>query len=312
MPHRVVILVFPNFQLLDMAGPASAFELANEVHPGAYSLELRAVRAGRVRASSGVWVQASGLGRVSGVGTLVVAGGVGARSGKRPAALIHFIRSCAQTGARVASICTGSFLLAAAGVLDDKRATTHWSRSQEFRAAFPRVQVDADRIFVQDGRVWTSAGISAGIDLSLALVTEDLGEAVSRRVAQELVVYHRRPGGQSQFSTLLELEPAAGRFEGMLDYVRSHLGDRLKVEDLARWAGMSPRNFARAFTRATGLTPAKVIERLRVEAARNALERDGSSIAEVARSCGFGDPERMRRSFVRVYGMPPTSVVRGR
>ena len=190
----------------------------------------------------------------------------------------------------------------------DAPATTHWTRSADFARRFPRVKLDADRIFVKAGKFWSSAGITAGIDLSLALIAEDLGEAVARKVAQQLVVYYRRPGGQSQFSTLLELERADGRFAPLLDYVRSNLRERLSVEELAAKACMSPRNFARLFQAETGTSPARAVMRLRAETARAQIESGGASVQEIARNCGFGDPERMRRAFVSLFGGPPTAL----
>jgi transcriptional regulator GlxA family with amidase domain len=172
------------------------------------------------------------------------------------------------------------------------------------------VKVDADRIFVKSGKFWSSAGITAGIDLSLALIAEDLGEAVARKVAQQLVVYYRRPGGQSQFSTLLELERADGRFAPLLDHIRSHLRERLSVEDLAAKACMSPRNFARLFQSETGTSPARAVMRLRAETARAQIESGGGSVQEIARNCGFGDPERMRRAFVSLFGRSPSALRR--
>jgi transcriptional regulator GlxA family with amidase domain len=225
----------------------------------------------------------------------------------RCARTIRFVRSCGSKARRVASICSGTYLLAAARLLDDKKATTHWSRAAELAAKFPRVTVEPDRIFVKDGSIWSSAGITAGIDLALALIAEDLGEAIARLTAKQLVVYYRRPGGQSQFSELLELAHAGGRFGNLLGYVRSHLHEPQSVERLARRAAMSPRHFARAFRAETGITPAKAVERLRAEAARAALESGASSVQIVAQRCGFGDPERLRRSLIRLYGAPPSA-----
>ncbi len=211
----------------------------------------------------------------------------------------------------MASVCSGAYILAATGLLDGRAATTHWTRSDDFARKFPRVKLDADRIFVKAGKFWSSAGITAGIDLSLALIAEDLGEAVARKVAQQLVVYYRRPGGQSQFSTLLELERADGRFAPLLDYVRTNLRERLSVDELAARACMSPRNFARLFQTETGTSPARAVMRLRAETARAQIESGGASVQEIARSCGFGDPERMRRAFVSLFGRPPTALRMG-
>jgi transcriptional regulator GlxA family with amidase domain len=306
MSHRVAVLVFPAFQLLDAAGPIAAFEAS-----GRYGLRVVAGAAGHVRSSSGVdWV-AEALPRASDVDTLLVSGGPGVDVALADESLLRFVRRvAARSQARVASVCSGSLLLGAAGLLDGRRATTHWSRREQFERQLPRVRLDADRIFVREGSVWTSAGVTAGIDLAVAMIAEDHGHELARAVAQELVVYYRRPGGQSQFSSLCGLQGSDGRFDSLLDHVRSNLGTRLSVEDLAAHASMSPRHFAREFRARTGVTPAKAVERVRVEAARTALENGASSVQRVALDCGFGDVERMRRSFARLLGMPPSALRR--
>jgi len=308
MPRRVAFLIFDGFQLLDAAGPISAFEIAGRYAPGAYELRVIALRAGAVTSSAGVSMTAQALGRAGSVDTLVVAGGNGTRAAARNAALVRFVARCGAQSRRVASVCSGAYILAATGLLDDRVATTHWTRTSDFARRFPRVKLDADRIFVKEGKFWSSAGITAGIDLSLALIAEDLGESIARQVAQQLVVYYRRPGGQSQFSALLELERADGRFAPLLDHVRSNLRERLSVEDLAAQACMSPRNFARAFVAETGTSPAKAVTRLRAETARAQIESGRASVQQVAKECGFGDPERMRRAFVSLFGKSPSSL----
>ena len=308
MPRQIAFLIYPDFQLLDAAGPIAAFEIAARYVPGSYSLRVVAATAGLVDSSSGASMQARPLARARGIDTLIVAGGDGSRSAMTCAKTRRFIRSCAIQARRTASVCSGSYLLAAAGVLDGKRATTHWSRAADFARKFPRVHLDPDRIFVKDGSVWTSAGISAGIDLSLAMIEADLGMSIARRTAQQLVVYYRRPGGQSQFSALLQMEQPNGRFAALLDHVRGHLEKRHSVADLAEHACMSPRNFSRAFQAETGMTPAKAIEQLRAETARGAIGGTGRSVQEIARVCGFGNAERMRRTFVRLFGAPPSAL----
>ncbi len=196
--------------------------------------------------------------------------------------------------------------------LDGRAATTHWSCSEEFRQRFPAVQLDADRIYVRAGRYWSSAGITAGIDLSLALIGEDLGEKVARRTAQHLVVYHRRPGGQSQFSALLEMRGTQGRFAELFEFMRANLAGELSIEALAERACMSPRHFARAFREETGVTPAKAVERLRADVARAILESGARSVQQVAFDAGFNDPERMRRAFIRLFGAAPSALRRAR
>lgn len=305
MSHRVAMLVFPGFQLLDAAGPIAAFEAA-----GGYAIQVVALQPGLVLSSSRVTWQAEQLPRLSDIDTLLVSGGDGVDQAMNDERLLDFVRRAVARQVRVASVCSGSLLLAAAGVLNGRSATTHWSRTGQFERQFPNVHLDADRIFVKDESVWTSAGISAGIDLAIAMIAEDHGHELARSVAQELVVYYRRPGGQSQFSALLTMQGSHDRFDVLLDYVRRHLAQRHGVEDLAAIACMSPRHFAREFRAKTGVTPAKAVERLRVEAARTALENGANSVQRVATECGFGDIERMRRSFMRLLGVPPSSLRR--
>lgn len=308
MPRRIAFLIFDDFQLLDAAGPISAFEIAARYAPGAYESRVIAPQAGAVNSSSGASMNARALGRAGSIDTLMIAGGTGTRAAAQDAALVSFVAKCGAQSRRVASVCSGAYVLAATGLLDGRCATTHWTRTSDFARRYPRVKLDADRIFVKEGKFWSSAGITAGIDLSLALIAEDLGESVARKVAQQLVVYYRRPGGQSQFSALLELERADGRFAPLLDHVRSNLRERLSVEDLAARACMSPRNFARAFIAETGTSPAKAVTRLRAETARAQIESGRASVRQVAKDCGFGDPERMRRAFVSLFGRPPTAM----
>ncbi|RVA64192.1 helix-turn-helix domain-containing protein, partial [Mesorhizobium sp. M7A.F.Ca.CA.001.08.1.1] len=206
---------------------------------------------------------------------------------------------------RTTSVCTGAYLLARAGLLDGRRATTHWASSHDFHRRYPKVRLDAERIFIRDGDIWTSAGISAGIDLALALVEDDLGAEVARRTAQQIVMHQRRPGGQSQFSAFVELGGRTGRFAALIEWVRANLAEPLTVECLADHAAMSPRNFARAFTSETGVTPAKAVERMRLETARTAIETSHLPLERIAETAGFGDPGRMRRAFLRTLGQPP-------
>ncbi|WP_413705919.1 GlxA family transcriptional regulator [Ralstonia sp. Ralssp110] len=308
MAHRIAVLIFPDFQLLDAAGPVAAFEVASRYRDDHYALRTIAAQAGLVRSSSGARWDADALPPANQVDTLLIAGGDGVDAAMTDARTRRFVQRCSARGARVASVCSGSLLLAATGLLNGRRATTHWSRSEQFARTFPQVQLEPDHIYVNDGPIWTSAGISAGIDLALALIAEDLGERLARAVARQLVVYYRRPGGQSQFSALNEMDSARGRFKPLLDHVRRNLSAPHRVGDLAERACMSPRHFARAFQVETGLTPAKAVEKLRVEAARAALESGAASMQRVATECGFGDTERMRRSFQRLLGVPPSSL----
>ena len=306
MARRIAFLVFPRFQLLDTAGPLAAFEVAARIRPGSYELAVLSAAPGPVASSAGVTLAARGLGSAARIDTLVVAGGEGAYAALGCARTRAFLRRCGERARRVTSVCSGSFLLAGAGLLEGRSATTHWSLGERFRRSFPGVRLESDRIFVRAGKYWSSAGITAGIDLALALIGEDLGEAVARRTAQYLVVYHRRPGGQSQFSPLLELSDAAAPFAPLLEAVRARLDGRWSVAELAAHACMSPRNFARSFRARTGLTPAKAVERVRADAARALLESGGRAIQQVPLACGFGEPERMRRAFLRQFGAPPS------
>jgi transcriptional regulator GlxA family with amidase domain len=310
MPRTVGVLIFPRFQLLDAAGPITAFETAGrEAAPPAYRLRVMARAAGPVASSSGVQLIAEPL-IDEALDTLIVAGGWGTRETSACAQTLAYVRAASRRARRTASVCSGAFILAAAGLLDGRRATTHWSRAGELARLYPHVRVEPDRIFIRDGAVWTSAGITAGIDLALALVAEDMGEAAAKRAAQQLVVYHRRPGGQSQFSALLEADRPDSRFSPLLAWARERLSERLSVERLAERAAMSPRHFARAFAADTGMTPAKAVERLRLEAARADVESGAAPIERVAAHTGFGDPERMRRAFLRAFGQPPQALRR--
>ncbi len=302
-------MLFPGFQIVDAAGPIGAFEIAARYVPGAYTLKLAAVEAGLVPSSAGVGMPAQALSGRAKVDTFIVVGGDGTREAINDVRLIRVIRAAPVRARRVASVCSGALLLARAGLLDGKRATTHWRRAPQMAQLFPEVRVEADCIHVKDGAVWTSAGITAGIDLALAMIAEDLGEDVAASVAREMVVYAKRPGGQAQHSVLLDLDSGASKFTKLNSWMREHLGEDLSIERLAAEAAMSPRNFARAYAAETGVTPAKAVERLRVEAARAALAQ-GGAIQDIARRTGFGDPERMRRAFVRLYGAPPAAMRR--
>jgi transcriptional regulator GlxA family with amidase domain len=304
------ILIFPDFQLLDAAGPISVFEIAARFGGSDRAIKVLAETAGPVRSSSGVEWLARGLRPYAAISTLIVAGGEGVRTAATCAKTLGFVRAIAKRGARVASVCSGAYILAEAGLLDGRRATTHWQRTRHFLSAYPKVKLEPDRIFVQDGNVWSSAGISAGIDLALAMVADDLGEEVAQQTARQLVLYHRRSGGQSQFSSLLELKAPAGRFGPLLSWAREHLDAPLTVEALAERAGMSTRHFARAFIAETGATPSKAVERLRIEVARQRVQSTSEAIERVAETTGFRDPERMRRAFIRAFGQPPQSLRR--
>jgi transcriptional regulator GlxA family with amidase domain len=301
------LLVFPGFQILDRVA-VSVFELANAAAPKPlYEIELVSELGGSVRSSSGVQVDTRAFGSPA-FDTLMVAGSTVIEPVSP--GLLAFLRDALPQTRRLSSICTGAFVLAEAGLLDGRRATTHWYVARDLQRRFPRVKVEEDRIFIVDGPVWTSAGMTACIDLALALIESDLGVEVSRAVARKLVVYHRRAGGQSQFSALLELEPKSDRIQDALSYAKKNLRRTLSVEQLAEVAHLSPRQFSRAFLAETGQSPARAIEKLRVETARVLIEDGGHSIDRVAEQTGFSDPERMRRAFRRAFGQPPQSFKR--
>jgi transcriptional regulator GlxA family with amidase domain len=308
MRREIAIVVFPGFQLLDAAGPVAVFEMAERFRPGSYAINVLAPGGGVVRSSSGVCLAAAPMeaGRFD---TVIVSGGNLAQLEESQAGIVAWLVDDAWR--RVAGVCSGAFFLAAAGLLEDRRATTHWAAAERFRQSYPNVRLDAERMFVRDGDVWTSAGISAGIDLALALVEDDLGPGIARRAAQQLVVHQRRHVGQSQYSVLVEQGGKTGRFGELIHWMRARLAEPMTVERLAERAAMSPRHFARAFVAEIGATPAKVVEGLRLEAARVAVETSHLHLDHIAASTGFGDASRMRRAFVRAFGSSPQSLRRG-
>jgi transcriptional regulator GlxA family with amidase domain len=298
--QRIGFVVLPGFQMMSFA-VASVFEFANkETAEPVYDVRLLSEAGGFVCSSIGVSVATEPFDDTN-FDTLIVGRGTEPLT----PGLIEFVRQAPRRCRRVAATCVGAFTLAEAGLLDGRRATTHWARARELQARFPKVKVEEDRIFIIDGPVWTSAGMTAGIDLALAMVEQDLGEDVARAVARKLVVYHRRAGGQSQFSTLLELEPKSDRIQNALTYAKRNLDKPLTVGRLAEAAHLSPRQFSRAFRAETGRSPAKAVENLRVEAARLMMEQSRHPIDIIARQTGFADRDRMRRAFLRAFGQPP-------
>ncbi|TWH01289.1 transcriptional regulator GlxA family with amidase domain [Mesorhizobium sp. J18] len=307
MRRSIAVIIHPGFQLLDTAGPTAAFEIAERFQPGSYEQVLLAPEGGEVESSSGLCLSAKPLSDDP-FDTIIISGGEIVRSMEAAREIVAWLKR--MKARRVASVCSGAFLLAEAGLLDGRRATTHWDSTGLFSRSYPQVKLDAARIFIRDGNVWTSAGISAGIDLALALIEDDLGPEIARRTAQQLVVHQRRPGGQSQFSAIVELGGRTGRFAGLIEWMRDHLAEPLTVERLADRAAMSPRNFARAFAAEAGITPAKAVERLRLETARTAIETSHAPFERIAEVTGFGDPGRMRRAFLRGLGQPPQALRR--
>ncbi|PWR18815.1 GlxA family transcriptional regulator [Zavarzinia compransoris] len=304
MARAVCFLVYPDFVLFDLSGPLEAFTLARGLSGGEYRLRVASLAGGLVRSSAGLEVLTEPLGEEA-IDTLLVPGAPAPLDDRGAVALAAAVAAAAARVRRCASVCTGAFILGAAGLLDGRQATTHWLGAPQLQALCPAARIEGDRIFVRDGAVWTSAGMSAGIDLALALIEDDLGAEVACNVARLMVVYHRRPGGQNQFSSLLDLDPGADRIRKVLSFARDNLAADLGVERLAAIAGLSARQFSRAFTGACGMTPARAVERLRVEAARPPVEDGRKSFDEIAREAGFGDPERMCQGFLRVLGQTP-------
>jgi transcriptional regulator GlxA family with amidase domain len=308
-PRRIEILAFPDVQLLDVAGPLQVFASANDLaqqagRPRPYAPVVVA-DAPSVTASAGLALATGPLARDgAALDTLIVAGGYGVEAASRDPALLAWVRERSGHAARTASVCSGAFLLAAAGLLDGRRAVTHWGRCAEFARRFPAVRLDPEPIFVRDGAVWTSAGVMAGIDLALAMVEADIGRAAALAVARQLVVFLKRPGGQAQFSAVLALQEAGGRFEALHAWIAGNLRADLSLAALADRAAMSARSFSRHYRHATGRTPARAVEEIRVEAARRLLEQ-GTAVGRAASLCGFGSEETMRRSFLRVLGTGP-------
>jgi transcriptional regulator GlxA family with amidase domain len=311
-PRLVEILAFPSVQLLDVTGPLQVFATANEIAASAsksvapYLLSVVAPGGASVTTSSGLALLTQPLSPTESVpDTLLLAGGPGVEQAASDGLLVDWLRDRAGRVRRVGSVCSGAFLLAEAGVLDGRRAVTHWFFCADLARRFPRVQVEADPIFVRDGSVWTSAGITAGIDLALALVQEDLGRSIALAVARYLVVFLKRPGGQAQFSTALSLQMAEDRFGMLHDWIAEHLTEDLSLRALAREAAMSERSFSRHYAEATGLTHARAVEHLRVEAARRLLSDSQLPVKRIAQRCGFGSEETMRRSFQRLLSVAP-------
>jgi transcriptional regulator GlxA family with amidase domain len=309
-PRRIVILAFPGVQPLDVIGPSEVFSGADVLAGGdAYTVEVVAKEPGSIMARSGAYgiVPKTTTARCRGpIDTLVVGGGFGVAKAENDAALIRWIRSAARRSRRITSVCTGSFLLARAGLLEGKTVTTHWASTADLARRHPELTVEPNPIFVRDGNVWTSAGVTSGMDLSLALVEADLGRKIAVEVARWAVLFLQRPGGQAQFSSHLETQLAERRpLRELQSWIADNLDADLRVEALAGRAAMSPRNFARFFRRETGMTPAAYVEVLRVERARQLLEEAGDPVELVSARCGFGTPETMRRAFARRVGSPP-------
>ncbi len=313
-PRRVVMLAFPDVQILDVTGPLEVFHIATQVlgQPGGanqgYRTELVAPRAGPVRSSGGIEIVAQrAMDAVRGeIDTLMVAGGQGTRTIVSDKSVIAWIKRTAPRARRVASVCTGTLLLAEAGLTSGKHVTTHWGFASTLAERYPGTTVDPDPVYIRDGNLYSSAGVTSGMDLALALLEEDHGRDLALLVARWLVLFLKRPGGQSQFTTQLAAQVAEREpIRDLQAWILEHLDEDLAVERLARRAAMSPRNFARVFTREIGATPARFVERARVEAARRKLEDSRGGVEGIAAECGFGTAETMRRAFLRNVRVAP-------
>jgi transcriptional regulator GlxA family with amidase domain len=314
-PREVVIVLFDGVQSLDVTGPLEVFSGARRLlgaegarGRGDYEIRTFSADGAPLRTSSGLALVPDGKlsDAPAQIDTLIVPGGRGARAASADAHLLGWVAALAARSRRTASVCTGAFVLAAAGLLDGRRATTHWSAAQALARAYPRIEVDADPIYVRDGEVWTSAGVTAGMDLALALVEDDLDREAALEIARHLVLFLRRPGNQSQFSaTLASQQPGREPLREVQRLVVEDVGGDHSVEAMASRAHMSARHFARAFRAETGVTPARYVERVRLEAARRRLEDGAEPIAAIASACGFGTAETMRRVFLRALEVGP-------
>lgn len=306
----IVFVVYPGVKLLDLAGPLQVFNDAMDVHGNsAYRCSIASLAGSLVISDTPVSVSTVRLSDWNGrrIDTLIIVGGQGVFAAMKDTKLLKYVQSLAKRSRRVGSICNAAFILARCGLLDGRRAVTHWDSCTRFAAEFPDVAVEENSIFLNDGDVWTSAGVTAGIDMAIAMVSDDLGRTSALSLARSLVTYLVRPGGQSQFSEALELQVAdgAGRFDELHKWMRNHLDQDLRNERLADRMSMSARNFSRLYLSSTGKTPAKSVEAMRVEAACQLLERGNAPLKNIAHRCGFGDDERMRRAFVRTLKVSP-------
>ena len=315
----IVVLAFERAQLLDLSGPVQTFASANEIvtefgGEPPYRIAVVSRRGGPVCTSSGLPLVTQPAGRTIGaarIDTLIIPGGPGVHEALKDKRNIAWVQHQSAKARRVASVCTGAFLLAETGLLDGRRATTHWKSCGRLQERYPDVRVEHDPIYVNDGKIWSSAGVTAGIDLALALVEADLGRSIAMRVARQLVVFLNRPGGQSQFSAPLEAQAAAAdgnapnHFAPLHGWIAGHLTGDLRVERLAEQAGMSARTFARIYAGTMGVTPARMVEKIRVEAVRRILEETDMPIKRIAAQCGFHQEERLRRAFARQVGTTP-------
>lgn len=310
--HRIGLLISDHFQMLALS-TLTAFEFANYAADKPFYLPVVfSESGGMVRSSSGICVDSERFGEETRVDTWLVAGVLSPVEEPASPGVIHFLQTTALSARRVAGICTGTFVLAQAGLLENKRATTHWAHSRRLVTLHPGIQLEDDRIFIIDDTIWTSAGMTAGLDMALGMVEKDLGADIARTVAHRLVMNQRRSGGQRQHSEMLALAPRSDRLQSALEYARNNLRKTLTVELLADAAHVSARQLSRLFRQETGKSPAKAIEGLRLEAARLMIEQSRLSLDSIARESGFRDRRHMREVFIRGYGIPPQSLRTGR
>jgi transcriptional regulator GlxA family with amidase domain len=307
-PLHIGLVGFDGVQTLDLSGPLDAFVAASQIRPGAYRTAILSPDGGAFTSEAGMRIAADGaLADATGLDTLIIAGGEGLRRGQTAERVASAIVRLAPQLRRIVSVCTGIYGLAPTGLLDGRRVTTHWLHARDVATRFPALQLEPDAIFIRDDRFYTSAGITAAIDLSLALIEDDFGPGLALGVARDLVVYLKRAGGQDQYSEPLRLQARAGdRFADLAAWIMAHLGEDLSVSTLAHRAALSPRQFGRAFQASFGLSPAAYVELLRLDAARQQLTSTGATMKEIAAANGFASDDSFSRAFVRRFGLPPS------
>jgi len=307
---HIVFIAYPDVQNLDITGPWEVFASANRVHPKSYQLTLATLKGGPLETSSGLKLDSEALSQIDehDVDMVLIPGGWGSLKAARNQDFLHEIKRLASKARRVSSVCSGAFLLAAAGFLHGRRATTHWQSCDMLASQYADIDVDRQSIYVQDGPVWTSAGVTTGIDMALSMVSQDLGADTAMRVARGLVVYHHRPGYQAQFSSLLQAQSISqGPFSDLVDWMMTKLDQPLKVDALAERVAMTPRSFHRKFSEAMGCAPGKFLERLRLDAARRLLGETKLSVKEISGKVGYQGSVGFIQAFERHMGLSPTS-----
>lgn len=309
MIRDILFFIYPGFVLLDLTGPMEAFAMAGSQAPGSYRLRVVSVSGGNITSSAGLDV-ASEKATFESADTFIVVGDFSLAHTDPSPEVSHLIQSISGASRRTASVCMGAFLLAASGLLEGHLATTHWRYAARLQMRFPAIRVDGDRIFTNEGAIWTAAGMTSGIDMALAMIAEDLGKDIARLVARLMIVYYQRPGGQYQHSCLLEFDSDCDRMQEVLTFARDNISADLSVEQLADVAHLSVRQFARRFTAAYGITPARAIEQLRVEIARPQVENSFETLDVIARRTGFANADRMRAAFERIIDQTPQEIRR--